>query len=686
MPFPLLKTALVLFMLAFVTPFLGLPPLRLGWYGQVEIILAGLWLLGGLSGLWNYFFFKERPYLARKVWYMPVVWAWGPLIVLSLVISLFQAAPLQSWVGAPQLGDGIATFLTLLFLSPPFIVMTRVYRNLYKTVLIPLGAATLLALLTIPGSVTSPFPSLKNWIWSPIFFSDYIAYCIPPLIVLYGLYRSRLSTKVVYLYDIFLVALALLISYFADNKALFLGYALVVATYGALKLPVFVNIPVPKRLASILLLGFIGLTFGISFYDNLAPFLPSPLQNLASILSRTHLAKVAFLPYFNSPVNFEKILTFLFGHGWGTYNNTIISHMTLTSNFALFNGQEFNPTWEFIHRDLINSHNIFIEHFLALGFLGLALFCYLQFKIIQNLRFQAVFLGTAFLTILGTLLVFWFQLPHTYMFTTLGYCLLFSKTPPKSTFPFLKFVPLLSIISSFTLITFCVIQGVSAYKYSTVVGLRPTDNLYTKIDEFSKSPWLLYDQATGGSRTRQLARGLAHEIFAYLDKVEAADPQECLEKIRIITKTLTQNIPQGSNLTALVLAMNLYSELSTMPRMAPLFKKDQTTLKEWDQAADLVLQHLPYRSDTFVPYFTYLLTTGKMDRALTLCQKFLKYYPKDPIAYWFLGTIYLQDQFSHEKGLCSLRTSIQNGIQKFIPLSLQEVQKILEASAGLGCY
>ncbi len=674
---------LFLFTFALAVPLLGLPPFRYGWYTQLELLTAGFWFVGGLAALWNIALFKKKRSLARHLWSMPVVWSWIPVIVLSTIVSVFQIAPLQSWSGSPQLGDGIATFLSLLFLSPLFVLIGRQHKLKPWLLWITAAVAISLSVLTVLGAYGTPVHSLKFWEWAPMFFPDYITFFALSLGVIYWYTRPYFAKK--YLLDILFALILGLIIFYAKNTTIYIGLALSLFTYGVLKLPLFKTIPVQKRLAYCAGAGLLTLTLLICLTNFVRDDLPS---TFSSLISRAHIGQFTFIQYFYGDITASKILSFLFGNGWGDYNNAAVSNLTLTQDFQLFTGDTHQSTLEFVYRDQVNSHNIFLEYFLALGFAGFLLFCYLQYKIISSLKRSHLFLGTLFIVTLGTLLIFWFQLLHTLIAVTLAYCLLFSKTPPtrQHNSCLNKFLPLGALFSAAILFTFSFAQGLSAYQYTKKVSGRLGNDLFQKIEDVTTTKWLLYDHLTGAHRSRQIVQGLSSDIFVYLSKAPNPKTQEAGENLLKITTHLQKDIIEGSSLTSLILSLNGLSKFANHPTTKPLLDTDPRYEKAWHETAQLVARHLPYRSDLFTPYFSHLLTTKQGDELKKLASYFISKRSTDPVAHWFLGAYYLQDSSGFDKGICLMKQALDNGIAKYIPLPPKQIEQIQQAASQIQCY
>lgn len=673
---------ILLFTLTLYVPFLGLPPFRYGWYTQLELLTAGFWCMGALAALWNIILFKHKKRLTLYLWSMPVVWSWIPIIILSTIVSYFQKAPLQSWSGSPQLGDGIATFLSLLFLSPLFVLMGKKYKLKHWLLWVPTVAITILSTLTVLGAYGTPVQSLRFWEWAPMFFPDYITFFALSLGIIYWYVRPSFSNKS--LLDILFACVFGLIIFYAKNVTIYVGVALSLFTYGALKIPLFKTISPQRKLAYYAGAGLLIATLLICLTNVARDDLPNAFS---SLISRAHIGQFTFIQYFYGDITTSKILSFLFGNGWGDYNNAAVSNLTLTQDFQLFTGDKHQSTMEFVYRDQVNSHNIFLEYFLALGFVGFCLFCYLQYKIISSLKKSHLFIGTVFIVTLGTLLIFWFQLPHTLIAVTLAYCLLFSKTPSITKGKWIKkCLPLGALFSAVVLLIFSLAQGISAYQYTKNIACKPGNDLFQKIEEVTTTKWLLYDHLTGSHRSRQIIQGLSSDIFAYLSKSPNPKTQEAGENLLKITTHLQKDIIEGSSFTALILSLNSLSKFANHPTTKPLFDTDPRYEKAWHETAQLVAHHLPYRSDLFTPYFSYLLTTNQGDELKKVTSYFISKRHTDPVSHWFLGAYYLQDPEKFNKGICFMKQALDHGIAKYIPLPPQQIDQIQQAALQLQCY
>ena len=232
----LIHAAIVLFFLSILIPFAAIPPLRFGYYAQIEGIAVALWLCGGLGALWNGMLFGTRPTLARQLWSLPVVWTGLFLALVAAIRSLFMPTPLLSWIGSPQLIEGIFSFLSLVFLSPPFLLLFKqqiLRKTIFFTVLI---AGTALAIPAILGAMDSEFSAYHFWEWAPLFFSDFTAILAPVFFVVGAYYKHLFKTPAARCaqYGLCSILIAGLIWY-SKNKSLEIGIWIAGGAYLILK-------------------------------------------------------------------------------------------------------------------------------------------------------------------------------------------------------------------------------------------------------------------------------------------------------------------------------------------------------------------------------------------------------------------------------------------------------------------
>jgi hypothetical protein len=668
-----------LFLLLFLVPLSGIPPFRFGYYVQVEPVICAFWFTGGLCGLWSLIFNYHRPYLAKKIWQIPLVWGWIPIILMSAILSVFHPLPLQYWTGSGQLAEGILTFTSAMFMSflLVFLIKTRKFRKYVFFVFLISGA--LLSGLTILGSFESPILSYRNWFWAPLFFPDYIAFFVVSLVALYWIYRKEFKDNL--FYHLILLSCIAFFGYYASNKSLGYGFFISFTALIALELPLFKKLLYQTKLYIFYCVSTLSLTFVILLYDKISPFLPSTLSNLLTLQSRTYLTKVAIIDFFYKTFNFSFLFELFLGKGWGKYPDALIANVFLLKEVSLYSGKDWNPNWEFVTRDLLHSHNFIIETFLSVGLLGLLLYFVIQYFIVASLRKDLKRIGAFFFLSLAILLTFWFQMFLTIPYVLLIMAFLFSK--PSSTFPQLKFswiqkgsmmmVPLLLIWS--------LIHGVMVYQVSKRFFAKDTHDLPRAISSFLSPSFVsAYETAIGARRRVAIGRLYSKDIIARLHKQKTASTSEMFETSLQIAKKLHTTINPEGNYYSLIATMSIFSELAVSEKTKLIFAANEENLKEWTEVAQKFIHVMPFRSDILMTYFHFLAQHHHDEELVRFCKAILTLKPSDPIALWFLGASLLQSGSHFDDGICLLKKALKNNLTHYMPIPPQKVKEIEEIS------
>lgn len=681
---PLTLTALALFGGIMIMPFFGMPPLQFGYYLQVEGMIPSFWLMGGLAGVWAFWLTLQRPKLARYLWELPVIWGWIPLILFSAVQSIFLPIPLQSWTGFGQLGEGIFSFLAHMFLTFVLSVLIRLPRLRPFILWLTFLSGTLVAGLTIIGCAESPIISMRFWPWAPLFFPDFIAYIAAAFMGMYVLFFQRYRQNVLF-HALFLSSM-ILIGYYSRNQSGYYAVAIAVAVLLILEAPILNKLPVlnklsyQKKVAIIFLSILLSLTIFIMFYDVFSAYLPTALANQASIIGRTYLTKMTFIELTHKVLNWKDYVAILFGKGWGEYGNSLLGNVFLFKDIALFNGENWQPTWEFTHRDMLHSHNTLTEHFLSVGLIGVGLYLWVKYKTILSLKRHNRYAGVLFLIIVGVMNVFWFPIIHTFPYLMVANALLFTRPVPMAffTLPRLQLLTKLSaptlLIFSLIHTTFIALQG--KYAYIDMHG-----DLIQQIDAFSQSLANRYEALEGGRRWVAYVRSFTKNIHMLLEDTPEADVPAFAERARQMAHDLYTGIPHAGNYYSLLLPMNIYGELASRYRTQKWVEENPQFLNEWDALAQAFILYLPFRSDILIPYLNYLMFHQQEEKAYHFVQQLLEHSPRDPVGLWFKGTLTLMKDQDRNAGICLLKKAIDEKITRYMPLPPTEVKRIQETFA-----
>jgi hypothetical protein len=642
--------------LFFLIPLCNLPPARFGYYNQVESTLLAFWFFSFLSSVWIYFLWAKNPRVAELTFRLPLVW--GPLLlgVATILISPFHDLPLKDFTGSPHIGEGAITFMATGIMAAHFAIVSRV--SAYRKAIF--GAAFLCGLivcsLTILGSMESPFLSWRYWNWAPFVFPDFMGYIDIALICIYFYWRKN-QNGFHFLTDSVALLFFALVTYYASNKSL--GYGFVIAAASTLGIRFF---PLSWR-HNLLRLNFFFLTLFmtlvITFYDDLSLLFPMALSQLSTLTSRTWLSKVTIMDLWHAPLTWDWVHHMLIGKGWGSFSNTATANMFLIDQISLFSGKDYNPSWEIVNRDLLHTHNILTSYLHSVGLLGVSLYLYIQYHLINSLSRNTFFMGAFFLICYQIQLLFWFQFILTVPFVLLAFSLFFKqRSGIKWSFFFGK-----RWVMGFAacLLIFTGIQSFITLGYEMRLKNTNVQSNEELINELTSAPYLKVEVLLGAQRQVALCR-----IYATALQEEFKKPPQQLVKDSLKIVNHLKELPREGNYLANNLAINILSELASAPETLKLL--DDRTLKTWERLARDHIAIMPYRSDILLPFFNLYQSLGKEAIVVDLSDEILEHNPNDVLALWFRGSSFLKDPSRFNEGMCQLKKAIKEGVERFMPV------------------
>lgn len=650
---------LILACLFFFIPLCSLPPARIGYFSQVETSVFAFWMLSAFSYVWLHSLWKKNPRLVIHCSQLPIVW--GPILLglVTILLSLLHPLPLRDFTGSGQIGEGALTFIASGMMACHFSIMTRIAlcrKIIFATAFF---AGILISILTIIGSMDSPFISWRYWSWAAFFFPDFLAFIDIALMAIYCYTRQELKDKQ-YLYDIIALSLFAFIGYFANNKSLI--YGLVIAGLSTFGIWLF-----PKSWRRNLLeLAFFGLTLSLTlliiFYDDFSNFLPDSLKSLghlSTITSRTWLSKVTLVDLWLTPINEQWIQQVMMGSGWGSFSNISAANMFLIDHVSLFAGKEYQPSWELVSRDLLHTHNVLTNIFHSIGLIGVTLYLYTQHKIIRSISSTTFWLGTAFLIAYQLQVLFWFQFLMTIPFTLLTMALLFRKRSMVTWSSLLS--PKILLVYPCLLFIFSGLQGYIMLGYKQNFVQKESRSITELVQLFTTSPYGSVESTIGAQRQVGLAR-----IYSLALQKDFENSPEKLTMHSLKLVNHLHRLPKNGNYLANNVALNILSELASKSETLKYFNKD--TYKLWEELANDHVKLMPYRSDILLPFFNLYQTMSKDHIVMELAHAILEQYPNDAIALWFIGSSKLKNSTQFEEGMCMLKKSIHKGVARLMPI------------------
>ncbi|MBS0185484.1 MAG: hypothetical protein JSS34_03955 [Proteobacteria bacterium] len=673
-----------------ITPLLGLPPTRFGFYPQLGMIIPCIWFLGGCAGLWSCYILQKNPYLSLRIFKMPIVW--GPFLLsgLTLGLSIFHPLPLRNWVGANQVPEGILTFLTIGFTS--FVAVVVYYMKRYNKLILKVAVGTLviLAILTIIGAPNSFIEVLRGWEWAPLYFDDYLIFIMMGTCGIYLALRSKFHHP--FLWDALFILLMGTLFGFIQNSTLkgaaFISIG-VCATFFILAKLGFKSWQ--KIFLALIPIGLmIGITTGIVFYDELQEIFSIPFYS--TLESRTNLIRAVYVNFTNMPIDLSSIKDLLIGRGWGGYGDAVTSNLFLIEKVALYKTGSFDPSWEFISRDLMHSHNSLAEIFNALGLLGVMALFGINIALFQSIRQDTFMGGLFYLVMILVLELLWFQLPNTIPFTVLGSAFLLRR----SFFPFKigkklilgdkkkKYAALSIKVLSFLMMSWALFYGVLDYQMHEKLALRPERSLFLSMQNYLNSPFTAFEALIGGSRQVGYARSVTYEFVRAVRQSPKEDYGPAVRASLSIAQDLIKNFSRGGNANAHTVANNIYGEMAISPETKTYFFHSLEPFQNWKSAAQSLIKFVPFRADILIPHLSVLMERGQEKEVLDLSERILKKDPSHPVALWYKGGVLVGRDRTFQEGICNLQEGIYFGIERFMPIPKDEKEKIMSVNILCG--
>jgi hypothetical protein len=662
----------LILILSLISPLLGMPPFRFGHFHQMEGVIIALWLSGALAGIWISILYTQKPHLVKYVFSRPLVWSFFLFAVVTLLWSPFHAMPLRNWTGSGQLAEGAATFFSLSFLGAVGVLMSYIkgyQKPLFSTCV---AVVMIMSTLTILGSPNSAFESFRSSEWAPLFFTNYLGYYVISVPAIYLVIRK--SFKRPWIMDVLMSFGVYLIISKIDNNTLSYATFIALVSLGALYV---LKEKVRRKILFLVPAGLsLFLTLFTVFYNSeiVQDLLPEELAHLDTLKSRTNIARAAYVDYDKKPIDLGQIKDLFLGHGWGTFGGAMAKNLFLVEEVSLFKEDQWKPSWEFVQRDLMHSHNDVMEIFYSLGIFGLVLFMGMSCLIFSALPRQHFTAAFVFLIMIGTLRIMWFQMPNTLPFTTLAMAFLLRKTRYALPLP-MKKIALCAGVVGCIMVLWLPCHGLAMYYLNKDLKLSPGRNLAVTGQLYESSLSRKYEMLIGGQRSVRYARALTFEILNVIRKYPDQDHWQLMDVSYRIAASLDQYAVNGGNLLFLMVANNTLGELSSQARDWFVSKKEHFSL--WQDISHKLIKEAPFRTDLLIVYLSFISQQAKGQESRDIIESILHMNPHDPVGLWFKGTYLLEENNTLSQGIALLQQAIRAGIGRYMPLPQSEVKKIM---------
>lgn len=625
-------------------------PMMIAYIGSAFFTVLGLLLLS----------WRRADVVSRFVCH-PFVMLPALLGTWSLAVAPWARAPGLSVLGTPEMGQGVVWFLSFAGLTAGAMLVYRIPRFRKPVACLALAVAWIVALLTLFDRIRPP--PTDAFRWAPLFFPDYLAFfgIFSTVIALVWLPRQGAWTTVTILASGFAI---IVIS--ANWSALALSVAVVGVSLAANRW--FQRTPDPafrRGLAGVALLIPFVVMAGVA----VIAFVMGRVSTAISTSWSRHLLNK--MPLQIIPDTPAGLIT---GHGWGHFADLVIAYGA-QEGVRLFGGFSQGPNWDALAFAYFHSHNALVEALLASGIVGFLIAWALPASFPLYARRAVIPVAGAMGILTAGLETVWFQfsLSMPFFAVALGGI----AAAPRRTHD-LRFArpltpPALALAAA--LMAF----GVWAYA-------RDASDARARIKEdavLEATP----PTTECGNAFSDHGRGGVHLAWAYRNYVlhlgkRIADGNELTaaetERLRFYLCAATGRDDESSSLRLSVVELIVRSELGFTPiANVPIVREH---LESWEGRLFQFLAHAPRRSDMAIAYLAWRLTEGREDIALRDAERLLMISPADPVGLWFSGVVLLAKPETAAVGAQRLRRSLDEGIERFMPVDPNIKRRILETA------
>jgi len=635
--------------------FLALPPFQFGWWYQSEPVAIGLHAAAAVAALGVILLVLARGRRSVKLVMHPLMLLPAALGFWSALTAAFAPLPSLSWLGTPELGQGIVWHFDLAVLIAAALHIQRVPRLRRILAWIAVASAAVAAALTLHTQ--------QHWAWAPFWFYDYLAFfgLYLPIIVLAGLRpRRRVWRHAAVIGGLAIVvvsgnraAIALVLT---AGPAMWLlmqllrhrpGWMRPAATAAAIVAPLVVA-------AAVHLAGSRAVDAGVQsrYYHQLT-------------VMRT-LAGEPFL-----------LAT---GQGWGHYAAALIANMPIERvDFFGFDGR---ADWDGVRRQVhFHTHNFVTEGLVAAGVVGAAL-AWLFPAAIARFSARRWRVHCAVLAVLlAGLLAVWFQLPGSVPFAALAAASIagprLPRVVPVPKVPYVV-VPLVAVLA---------VQSYAAYAATSgavAATLMAEANAAALSGEPGTDDGCEATAPDDGRGDVHLSVALRSFSAALTSKAEDGAPPTAGEVRRLgdLLCAADARLARRSSLRLAVVNLLVTADLAFSLRHPAFEPVRSQALAHWRDHLDAFLAVAPDRTDMAYLHLTWLTERGAHDAIRKLAARLLAHDGNDPVGLWFSGATMLEEPDTASEGLDRLVRSLDAGIGRLMDIDDATERRIREAAAG----
>lgn len=500
------------------------------------------------------------------------------------------------------------------------------------------------ALLTIAGHY--------GWIyigWKTYIFLDIAAFALLASVPMYINFRKTLNESAA-LWDATYIACFSFLIFYSDNSA---------ATLACLCAAIFVYVlPIAKKYHRFLrrkdgfyiVLGIISITATVLLSWFFFNAIPSQLQ------SRTMLGVVTILQYFDH-FNFTKLLHLLFGYGWGSFQEFPVLNLFRLENFGMYESGSFQPTWEYINRNLLHSHNFFLETLLSSGLIGAGILLTMIYKWVNTID-KTDLAGRFFVVSYLILLTAWFQTPPVLIFCFLALVLVKENSReyhiPK--FIWLSCGVFLMVFSCLELWS-----SISMTKHR----FQSIQTFEEDIERFINDPAHNYDKFCSYKASNLIISNFSFELSKF--SVNEALFFASIERAVIKTAKDYLDSRQKYNILSSIAIINFCHNYIALPGVT--VSADCEFFKIFKKVLMLHIENFPERADMSIGFFVFCFDKIRdLKQVNSMADNVLATNPNHPVGLWFKGLAGLSLGGAKKQSLEKMQKAVKLGLQRYMPV------------------
>lgn len=366
------------------------------------------------------------------------------------------------------------------------------------------------------------------------------------------------------------------------------------------------------------------------------------------------------------PSLFESLRASLFGHGWGHFQEYLLRNLPSTGIDI------YETSWSDITRDEFHSHNGPTDALFAMGLPGLLLTIAFPVFVVLFAQQRWLIVSIGFALAWTALDGFWFMMPATMMIVAMAIGAMAETSHSRLPFQFRRYATGIRLAASLTMISIAILSVTSAVtlrSYNLAVEQINTCLTPGKFEADCAS--LDFPEDPFGSEfaiAKTIENSQQDLLQSYQDNTlpvgQAALYQHVIEDAIQRAKT------NGS--ATLLMALN-----NTIGRS--VFKVDGDTAllgsisirDEWPAIITELLKTAPLRLDVLHLYCNWLLLQNDADSLNHMLDLSESINADHPVVLWYRGIsqIDTSDIDRRRQGLEKMRTAIETGVERFMPVS-----------------